>query len=735
MSKNCSITQFTARHKSILICSVLVIMTFSVYWQVMDHEFLHFDDDIYVKENLHVRQGITLRNSFWAFTATRATNWHPLTWFSHMLDCQLFGVNSGLHHLTNLLFHIANTLLLFFILSRMTGAVWRSAFAAALFALHPVNVESVAWIAERKNLLSTFFWMLTMLSYSYYAVRPGVLRYLLTIILFTLGLLAKPMLVTLPFVFLLMDYWPLGRIRFTQARKEEHPVLGTPYAPASLARLVLEKVPLFILSAGSIAISFISLDQKTRAATQFSPLSLRLANAVVSYVQYIGKMFWPVDLAIYYPFPTTMFPLWQIAGALLLLLVITAFVLYQWRRNPYLPTGWFWYLGTLFPVIGLVQGGLWPALADRWAYVPFIGLFIMIAWGIPDLIAQWRYKKAVLATLALAIIMALTSITYFQLGYWKDSITIFRHTLNVTVNNFIAHTNLGFAFEQKEMTDEAFFHFSEALMIKPDKASVQTNMGNILRKQGKADDSVRYYNEALRIDPDFYPAHIGLGNLFKTQKRIRYAIYHYNEALRIDPENAVAHFNLGNVLFDQGDIDGAVIHYSEVVRTEPYNADAHFNLGNALYNQGRVNEAIRHCKEALRIDPDNVEGHFGLGNVLRDRGNLDEAAIHYNEVLRIQPGFIQALNNLSLVYMKQGDYESALSSLERILEMNPDSVAAHYNMACLYAKQEMKEEALTWLRKAVGLGFNDWELLRTDSDLINIRETPGYQELLMRKKK
>jgi len=335
MDKNTLKIQLVAMHKDILICCLLVIVTLPVYWQVTGHEFLNFDDDVYVTENEHVLDGLNKGNIAWAFSFDkRGTYWHPLTWLSHMLDSHLFGLNSSLHHLTNLLFHIANTLLLFFVLSRMTGALWRSAFVAALFALHPVNVDSVAWLAERKNLLSTFFWMLTMLTYIYYAARPGVLRYLLTILFFTLGLLAKPMLVTLPFVLILMDWWPLGRLRLMG--KKASGTNESRFVEYGPSRLIIEKLPLLVLSIFSIVVSSLSLQKASVIlATKYVPMDLRIANAIVSYVKYIGKMVWPHDLAVYYPFPSKMFPLWQMTGAVLLLVLVSVFALYLWRRRSY----------------------------------------------------------------------------------------------------------------------------------------------------------------------------------------------------------------------------------------------------------------------------------------------------------------------------------------------------------------------------------------------------------------
>jgi len=360
-----------------LICLFLGLVTLSVYWQVVDHEFIIYDDPSYVTENHHVQAGLTLKSLAWSFSFTEKedTYWHPLTWISHMLDCQFYGLNPGMHHLNNLILHIASSLLLFLAFKRMTGEVWKSAFIAALFALHPLNVDSVAWIAERKNVLSTFFWMLTMLSYAYYSERPGPWIYLLTLLFFALGLLAKPMLVTLPFVLLLLDYWPLGRLRL-------------PTIPSGF-RLFMEKAPFIVLAVFIAYLSFSSSeDLGIMISLETKPMDLRIANALVSYVSYMEKMVWPQSMAVHYPYPR-MIPIWKSICAGLFLGLVSLSVILAIKRKPYLSVGWLWFLGTLVPVIGLVQNGLWPAMADRWAYVPLIGLFIMIAWGAPELAVRW----------------------------------------------------------------------------------------------------------------------------------------------------------------------------------------------------------------------------------------------------------------------------------------------------------------------------------------------------------
>jgi len=444
----------------------LMILTFATFEQVRTYDFINYDDNRYITENQHVQSGLTLEGVTWAFTTTHAANWHPLTWLSHMLDCQLYGLNPSGHHLTNLVFHIASTLLLFLVLERMTGALWRSAFVAALFALHPLHVESVAWAAERKDVLSTFFWMLTMWTYVHYVERPGFNRYLLVLLSFVLGLLSKPMLVTLPFVLLLVDYWPLGRFQFGRLsgdRRSHTPKSSDTGDQKSIVlRLIREKVPFFVLCAIS-SILTIFAQQKIGALGSLESYTLgsRIANASVSYVRYIEKMVWPRHLAVLYPYQQ-MLPIWKVLGSGLLLVGVSVLVIRAVRKHPYLGVGWFWYLGTLIPVIGLVQVGK-QAMADRYTYVPLIGLFVMIAWGVPDLLAGWRFRKVVLSISTGLLLSLLMIVTNLQVKHWQNDITLFEHTLAATSNNFIIHYNLGVAFDRQGKTQEAIAHFAEAL--------------------------------------------------------------------------------------------------------------------------------------------------------------------------------------------------------------------------------------------------------------------------------
>lgn len=591
---------------------LLIFTTLVVFHQLPRHDFINLDDNLLVYENPQVLAGLTKGGFIWAFTRFHAEYWHPVTWLSHMLDCQLFGLRPGMHHLTSLLFHLANSVLLLLVLRKMTGALWRSAFVAALFALHPLHVESVAWVAERKDVLSGFFWFLTIWAYAYYAERPGLNRYLLVLLSFALGLMAKPMVVTLPFVLLLLDYWPLGRMQLHNVNTEDD--LTITRSPVS--RLVWEKIPLFALTAVMIVATIVVQEKvgALKALEEFS-LKTRIANALVSYISYIAKMIWPYNLAVYYPYPGTI-PIWQASGAGLLLICLSVVVIRAAKNRPYLPVGWFWYLGTLVPVIGLIQVGS-QAMADRYTYLSLIGLFIMIAWGVPSLMEGWRHRQTVLAISTTVLLLGFIMCTWLQVRHWENSVTLFQHTVNVTTRNHFAHNNLGVALTRRGRLDEAISHYSEALRIKPNAAEVHNNLANALAARGNAEEAVSHYYEALRVNPDYARAHNNLGNALAGLGRVDKAIDHYQEALRIKPDYAAAHYNLGNVLLSQGSIEEAIRHYKEVLTIRRGWAGAHNNLGFALEKRGRLQEAISHYKEALRLEPDYAKAKDNLERVLQ----------------------------------------------------------------------------------------------------------------------
>jgi hypothetical protein len=477
----------------------LAVSALLVFWQVRNFDFVNYDDDFYVYANQHITSGLTFDNIKWALTSGQAVNWHPLTWLSLMFDCQLFGANAaGRMHLVNLFLHLVNILLLFTVLKKMTGALWPSAFVAAAFALHPMHVESVAWITERKDVLSTLFWLLTMLAYVRYVKQPGAARYLLVLLIFALGLMAKPMLVTLPFILLLLDYWPLER-------KISWRLL------VSAGRLTAEKIPFIILSTVSSIITFF-VQRSGGAVSDMDIFSLnnRIANAFLSYARYIGKMFWPQNLAVFYPFDAARIPFWQIAICALLLLGISVFVVYLGRNQKYLLAGWFWFVVTLIPVIGIIQVGQ-QGYADRYTYIPYIGLFIMIAWGLPQLLSKWLHQKIVLGVLMVVVLTSLGICAYRQTSYWKNSDILFSHALAVTQNNYIAYNNLGVAYSGRSRWTEAIDVYNQAIRIKPDFEGAYLNLGVAYSGLGRWQVAIEAYKQAIRISPDFEDAHYKLG--------------------------------------------------------------------------------------------------------------------------------------------------------------------------------------------------------------------------------
>jgi len=671
--------------RELVIGLLLLSITLAVYWQIRDHKFTNYDDTVYVTENPHVQRGLVGSSIIWAFTTTEQANWHPLTWLSHMLDCQLFGLNPGAHHLTSLFLHLANVLLLFAVLRRMTGALWRPAFVSALFALHPLHVESVAWVAERKDVLSTLFWLLTMLAYAGYAERPTRARYVLTLVAFALGLMAKPMLVTLPFVLLLLDYWPLDRMAYAgrddNTPKRARKGIGSSKQRLSLSRLVWEKTPFFALAAISSVVTF-SVQRKAGAMSNMEvlPLWSRIANALVSYLRYLGKTIWPSDLAVLYPHPGTGLSLWWGAGAGLVLLGLSILLLRGIRSRPYLAVGWLWYLGTLVPVIGLVQVGL-QAYADRYTYVPLIGLFIMVAWGVPDLAGRWGRARTVLALLAATSLSALTGCTWIQVGYWKDSLSLFTHTIQVTTNNYVAYNSSGVALAEQGRFEEAIDRYLRALRIKPDYAEAQCNLGLALEREGRHEEAISHYLEALRLDPNHATAHNNLGNALADQGKLEEAISHYTEALRIKPDYAEAYNNWGTALVKQGRFEEAIDLFLRALRIKPDYAEAHSNLAWALTGRGQMAEAMAHYRIAIQIRPNFAEAHNNLGHLLVVLGRLDEAAIQFTEAVRIKPDYASARNNLGIVLARLGRLDEAVTQLREALRVQPDYGEARSNLA------------------------------------------------------
>jgi len=598
----------------------LVITILAVYMQVGNHEFLSFDDEIYVTNNPHVASGITGKNIIWAFKSVEASNWHPITWLSHMADVELYGMNPRGHHLTNVIIHTVSSLLLLLLLIRITGSLWQSSFVAFLFALHPLHVESVAWVAERKDVLSAFFWFLTLFLYSEYTSKLKLTLYMLSLLTFVLGLMSKPMLVTLPIVMLLMDFWPLDRYRHEeQVQGQQRSVSGF-----SFTALVKEKIPFFACSLLSAVIT-IYAQNKGGAIRSFDmiPFVLRVENALIAYVKYIFKTFWPQDLAVLYPFPFSI-QLWEVFGSLLLLLLVSMATFRVRHRHPYLLVGWFWFLVTVVPVIGLIQVGL-QSMADRYTYIPLTGLFIMAAWGVPNLTKGLQHRGGTLSLLAGGVIITSASLTWQQLGYWQNEISLFRHALQITTGNFVAHNNLGVALARKGDLDAAIKEYYEALRLEPNYSDPHNNLGVALARKGDLDGAIREYKKAIQIFPNYTQAHYNLGAALASKGTLDAAIQEFQEALRINPIYTKAHNNLGAVLASKGDLDAAIQEFKVALRLDPNYTNAHNNLAEALDNKGDLDAAIKEYQEVLRLEPNSMDAYNNLAVAIGQKRMQDES--------------------------------------------------------------------------------------------------------------
>ena len=627
-----------------LMAALLVLVAMVLYWPAMRCDFVNFDDPLYVTENFHVQGGLSWAGVKWAFASTeQAAYWAPVMWLSHMLACQLFGLNPWGHHLINVLLHAVNTALVFLLFRRMTGAFWRSVMVAALFGLHPLRVESVAWVTERKDVLSTCLGLLALWAYACYAQKRSKARgqelsagsrrlaldYSLALLFFVLGLMSKAMLVTWPFVMLLLDYWPLERFKSNRAWW-----------------LVVEKIPFFTLAAAMSVVTFITQQHGGAVAPIANlPWDMRVGNALISYCRYLGKLFWPADLAVFYP-RHGYWPMEQVLLAAGLLLGITVLFIVKRGRYPFLLMGWLWFVGTLVPVIQLVQSGE-QSIADRFTYVPSLGALILTIWGAYELTRRWRHQVMVLSVAGCAAIILCLGMTRQQLGYWKDGETLFRHSLEVTENNSLAHFNLGAALVDKDQIGEAISEFQEALRLRPDDAEVYYNLGVALGKEGQTDEAIGQYREAIRLKPDFAKAENNLGDALLTKGQTDEATARLQEALRLKPDFAEAHNNLGKAFGIKGQFVEATSQFQEALRLKPDFAEAHYNLGTALLAQGQFDKAISQFQEAIRLKPDYAKAYNNLGNALSMTGQIVEAISQFQEALRLKPDFAEARSNLA----------------------------------------------------------------------------------------
>jgi tetratricopeptide (TPR) repeat protein len=642
----------------LFVAIALLIAIASVYAQCLGFAFVGWDDPQYVIGNAVVQGGLQIEGAAWAFTTTYMGSWHPLTWLSHMLDVELFGLDPAGHHATSVVLHMLNSALLFGLLRTATGSRWRSALVAALFGLHPIHVESVAWIAERKDVLSTFTGLLSLGAYAAYVRRPSLLRYLMIAALFCLSLMSKPMLVTLPIVLLLVDYWPL--------RRPLHRVL------------LLEKLPLLALSAAFCVAAV--LGQQTSGAIssgQLLPLPTRLANALVSYVSYLWQLAWPANLGMYYPHPylsdiggvPPAAGVIALAAALLIALTTGALI----SRQRYLIVGWFWYLITLLPVIGLIQVGS-QGMADRYTYVPSIGIFVAVAWGGAHLLAVFEAHMPRARTVGVAVAAALLVIcsvaAWRQAAHWRDSLTLYEHTLAVTGPNPVIRFNYANELRRQGRDEEALREYRRALEVSPDDVKIHLNLANALRDASDDDGAERHYREVLARRPRHALAHSNLGSLLRAQGKLDEAEDHYRRSLSLSPR-PVTVYNLANLLRVRGDLDEAIDLYERLVTTAP-DARTHNNLGIALDTRGDLDAALQHFLAAVELDPSHHPAHNNAGSLLQRQGELEQAIAHYHRALEIEPNYATALVNLGTALRERKEFDAAIELYRKVLKVEPD---------------------------------------------------------------
>lgn len=645
------------RKTIIIISLILIVATFSIYGRTAGYDFVNYDDTTFVTDSELVKKGITTDGIKTVFTNPDYLCMQ-LSFLSHMLDVELFGFNAGRHHLINLTYHVFNVLLLFFLIFRTTGAPWRSFAVAFLFAVHPLNVESVAWMAERRNVLSTFFWFASLLAYCYYAERGGKLYYLTALFLFFCGLLAKSMLVTHPFLLLLLDFWPLKRVslieikNFSFRKKQPH----------IINRLVIEKTPFFILTAIACVMTFISASNLGETSgiggiipLEDIPIGLRCTNALVSYMKYIQKIFFPHNLAIYYPFDYSI-PLWQIICAIFFIIAMFFFSYKSLGTRPWFSIGWFWYVGTLVPVIGIVQLGS-QSIADRYMYVPAVGIFLIIVWGAADFIKKISTGYIFSLIFSIIYFSSIMLNSWMQVGFWKNSITLFQHAVNVTENSVIAYNNLAIALYGNGKVEEAIRLLEKAIEINPKYITSHVSLGVIFEKLGRISEAIQQHKEVLRIKPNDVYALNSIGLILRKISKPDEAISLFTKAIQIKPNFVEARNNLGLALKESGRYDEAYYHYGKSLTIDPDNAITHNNFALLLKRMGRTKEAIQHFHKALETNPYSAETHFNIGTAFLEIGQKEEAVTHYKTALNIKPDWKEVESYLTILQRGEKDIQ------------------------------------------------------------------------------
>jgi Flp pilus assembly protein TadD len=706
---------------TLAVCTCLLLGSVLVFVQTARYEFVNYDDKQYVYDNPSVARGLTAEGITWAFTHVHAGYWSPLTWLSLMLDCQLYGLNAGGHHLSNVVLHAATAILLFLVLWRMSGGFWPSALAAAVFAIHPLRVESVAWVTERKDVLSGLFFVLALGAYVRYVQHPfSVARYVAIMVCLALGLMAKPIVVTLPLVLLLLDYWPLGRFAsgachgLTPPHCNGGESAADANSPAALLRrfpvfwqLVIEKLPLLLLAAIFCGITFWT-QAEARMAIETLPLGWRIANALVAYVAYLEQFVWPVGLAVFYPHPGDSLPIGKVLVAVAVLTLISAAVLACRRRCPYLLMGWLWYLGMLAPVIGLVQAG-WQARADRFTYLPQIGLCIALAWGAADVLRSYSYRGWLGGSVAALVLALLMGCAWRQTSFWSNTETLWAHTVVCTSRNFVAYQGLGRVLAERGKLDEAMAYYRKSLESKPDYAAAYEGLGLALVARGHHDEAMAYYQKALTIEPDSPDLYDDLGRALAACGRLNDAVAPYRKAMELQPHDATIHYDLANALAGLGQLDEAIEHYQVVLKSLPDHVQAYNNLGIALANRGQLDEAIAQFERALKIKADDVGLHSNLANALAACGRPTEALVHYETALKLQPNHVETQKNLAWLRAtcSQASLRNGAEAVELAERANklcggrrPDVLDC---LAAAYAAAGWFPEALATARQALEL--------------------------------
>ncbi len=657
----------------------LVALTWFVFGRTVGFGFFNYDDSFYVYQNHYVSDGLTRAGFVRAFTDPLVGNWHPLTSLSLMLDAQLYGLNPGGYHFGNVLFHTIAVLLLFFVLRAMTGAIWRSAMVAALFAIHPLRAESVVWISERKDVLSAVFFLLGVGAYGRYCRKPGWTRYLVVLVTLTLCLMSKAMLVTFPFLLLVLDYWPLNRFSFSPRHSSDDE--GQPRR--TVGRLVAEKLPLLLPVIG-ISLATLWAQGPAIDAAHNWPLSWRVSNALVTVWVYLRQMVWPNHLAVFYPHPHGSLPLWLVALAFLALLAVSLGAFLWRRRFPYLVTGWLWYLGMLVPVIGLLQVG-WQAHADRYTYLPLIGIYLVIVWGVADLTAGWRRRGELLVGSSVLVIVTLMTLSWRQVGYWSDTVRLWSHALAVTENNDVAERGIGTALLSLGHVDEAIAHDRKALRIRPGDANALTNLANALLRKNDYPEAIEYYRTVLKARPNDAEMHRNLGKALYQSGAADEAMTQFREVLRIHPTDSDAAYSLGNAMLEKGEAEAAIPHFRKAIASDPKNIAAHYNLGIALQRIDQLEEAMAEFRQTLQLDPRHVDAHNNLAIALLKKGESAAAIAEWQAALRIEPANAEMHNNLGVALLREGRAAEGLRQWRETLRLQPGKLGTRLSLSWILA--------------------------------------------------